>query len=235
MSSALSSTQLKLDTYSSVASEYYDAEFHPTCRNFRDASRLFLREALLNLPREGWAVEVGAGASLTGELGPGTFEKLILLDNSEAMLSYSRRFQSFADLVIGNALALPFSDRSISLIVASLADPFNASRFWNEVHRTLKVGAHCIFTSPSHEWASSFRQKSTSEHEGAALFQLRSGKHVYLPSLVQPEDSQFEMIRRAGLSLVATSSIAADAIPQPHSPKIRGCKTIVSGFLVRRI
>jgi len=235
MSRALSSAQLKLDSYNSVASEYYDADAHPTCRNFRDASRFILREALLKLPREGWAVEVGAGDSLTGELGQGAFEKLILFDKSEAMLSHSRRFQSFADLVIGDALALPFSDRSISLIVASLADPFNVSQFWNEVHRTLKVGAYCIFTTPSHEWASSFRQKSTCEHEGAARFQLRSGEHVYLPSLVQPEGSQIEMIRRTGLSLITTNSITADAIPQPHSPKIKGCKVIVSGFVVRRI
>lgn len=235
MSRSLSSTRLKLDTYDSVAPEYYDVELHPTCRNFRDASRSFLREALSNLPREGWAVEAGAGDSLTGELGQAAFEKLILLDKSEAMLSYSRKYRFFADLVIGDALALPFADESLSLIIASLADPFNVTRFWNEVHRTLKMGAHCIFTSPSHEWASSFRDNSTRELEDAALFQLRSGEHVYLPSLVRPEASQIEMIRRAGLRLVATSSISSDTIPGPYSPKIVGCKVIVSGFVVQRV
>jgi hypothetical protein len=130
---------------------------------------------------------------------------------------------------------IPVRRRSISLIVASLADPFNGSRFWDEVHRTLKIGAYCIFTSPSYEWASSFRRKSTDEREGAALFKLRSGERIYLPSLVQPEASQIEMIRRAGLSLVVASSVTADSIPQPHSPKITGCRAIVSGFVVRRI
>jgi hypothetical protein len=235
MSRAPLSDRPELNSYSRVASEYYDAELHPTCRNFRDASRFFLRAALLNLPRKGWAVEIGAGDSLAGELGQTTFEKLVLLDSSEEMLSYSKKFQDFASLVIGNALALPFSDSSISLIVASLADPFNVCEFWNEVYRTLKVGAHCIFTSPSHEWASSFRQNSTGEHEGAALFQLANGEHVYLPSLVQPQDSQIEMIRQAGLRLVAKKNITADAIPKPHSSKIAGCNVVVSGFVVQRV
>jgi hypothetical protein len=34
-----------------------------------DASRFFLRAALPNLPRKGWAVEIGAGDSLAGEFG----------------------------------------------------------------------------------------------------------------------------------------------------------------------
>lgn len=234
MSRARSSTRLRFDSYNSVAAEYYNAELHPTCRNFRDASRSFLHEALSSLPRRGWAIEVGAGDSLAGELGPAAFERLILLDKSEAMLSYSRKYRLFADLMIGDALALPFADNSISLIIASLADPFNVAQFWSEVQRTLKIGAHCIFTSPSYEWASSFRKQSIGEQEGAALFQLRSGEYVHLPSLVQPEESQIEMMRQAGLVLVSTNSIAADAIPQPHSPKITGCKVIVSGFVVQR-
>ncbi|ACF01507.1 Methyltransferase type 11 [Rhodopseudomonas palustris TIE-1] len=224
---------LKLDTYSRVASEYYDAQLHPTCRNFRDASKSFLRKALAGVARGGWMVEVGAGDSLVCELGHTAFGKLVLLDKSDSMLSYSAKYRHLASLVVGDALALPFLNNSISVMVASLADPFNVPEFWSEVRRALRVGGWCIFTSPSYEWARSFRLESTDELQGAALFQLRSGERVHLPSLVWPEDAQVEMIRRAGLTVVSTNAVGIDALPTPLSPKILGCKIVVTGFVIK--
>ncbi|WP_414645883.1 class I SAM-dependent methyltransferase [Bradyrhizobium sp. 26S5] len=235
MSRALSSAdRVKPQSYSSVAAEYYDAERHPTCRNFRDASRSLLRDALCIIPRSGSALEVGAGRALLGELAPKGFDRLILLDKSEEMISYSRGFNQIADLVVGDALSLPFEGNTFSLIVASLADPFNGPRFWNEVRRTLKLGAYCVFTTPSYEWASSFRMRSAYEQQGAAFFQTREGERIYLPSFVEPEASQRKMIESAGLHLLQITSIGTAAIPEPHSPKIRGCESVVSGYIVQR-
>jgi SAM-dependent methyltransferase len=235
MSRALASAgRLKLQSYSSVAAEYYDAQRHPTCRNFRDASRSLLQEALGVIPRSGSALEVGAGDALLGELAPNEFDRLILLDKSEEMISYSRKFSQIAELVVGDALALPFESNTFSLIVASLADPFNEPRFWNEIQLTLKFGAYCVFTTPSYDWASSFRMRSAEEQRGAALFHTRRGERIYLPSFVEPEAAQRRTIESAGLRLLQTKSIGATDIPEPHSSKIVGCDSVVSGYFVQR-
>jgi ubiquinone/menaquinone biosynthesis C-methylase UbiE len=226
---------MSFHSYASVAPEYYDAQRHPTCRNFRDASRHFLRDALCCLRWSGLALEVGAGDSLLGELAPNTFDKLILLDKSEDMLCYSRRFNDVANLVVGDALSLPFASNTFSLIVASLGDPFNVPKFWSEVRRTLKAEAYCIFTTPSYDWASSFRERSPAEQNGAALFELSNGEHLYLPSSVEPEPSQLEMMKDAGLSLIKKNNFGSDSIPGPHSTKILGCSNVVTGYLLQRI
>lgn len=236
MSVALPSTdKMYLRSYSSVAAEYYDAQRHPTCRNFRDASRALLGDALGLIPGSGVALEVGAGDALLGELALKDFDRLVLLDKSEEMISYSNKLKQVADLVVGDALALPFVDETFSLVVASLGDPFNELPFWSEVQRTLKSNAYCVFTTPSYEWASSFRMWSAHEQEGAAFFQLSDGDRIYLPSFIHPEASQAEIIRHAGLRLVSIKSAGADAIPKPHSKKIAGCEKIVTAYVAQRI
>lgn len=224
-----------LNTYSAVATEYYDAKIHPTCQNFRDGSRAFLATSLDKVDRAGITLEVGAGNALLGELSKGNriqFEQMILLDSSREMLAYSKQYEHMAQLIVGDALSLPFSARSVSLMVASLADPFNIPLFWQEAHRSLKTGGRFIFTVPSYEWASSFRRISEHEFADTAFFQLRSGERIYLPSLVKPEAEQASMMSSFGFRVVKTSGIAVDAIPLPHSPKIMGFKNILTGYIV---
>jgi ubiquinone/menaquinone biosynthesis C-methylase UbiE len=225
----------KLHPYTAVAAEYYDADRHPTCRNFRDASRVFLSSSLNSLERKGVTLEVGAGSSLVAEFVEKKLmssERLILLDSSSEMLAYSKCFEQNAALVVGDALALPFASQSISLIVASLADPFNILQFWREARRSLEYGGHCLFTVPSYEWASLFRQASGYEREGSAFFRLASGESVYLPSSIRSTVDQITMMSSTGFRLVTTMSITADSVPSPHSSKISGCKEIVTGYLV---
>lgn len=197
-------------------------------------SHAFLRHALGKLPKSGLALEVGAGDALLGQLAPRVFDELILLDKSEEMISYSRKFEQIARLIVGDALALPFCNNTFSVIAASLADPFNEPQFWNEVQRTLKSGGYCVFTTPSHEWASSFRKRSPDEQKGAAFFQLRGGERVYLPSFVESEVSQIKMMQRAGLRLVEMKSFGSTAVPEPHSSKILGSQSILTGYVVQR-
>lgn len=224
-----------LNTYSAVAAEYYDANMHPTCQNFRDGSRSFLATSLVEIDRAGITLEVGAGNAMLGEFSEKNrmqFEQMILLDSSSEMLAYSKQYKHTAQLIVGDALSLPFSAHSVSLMVASLADPFNVPSFWQEAHRSLKTGGHFIFTIPSYEWASSFRQISEYEFADTAYFQLRSGERIYLPSLVKPEAEQASMMSSFGFRVVKTSGVAVDAIPFPHSPKIFGFKNILTGYVV---
>jgi ubiquinone/menaquinone biosynthesis C-methylase UbiE len=227
--------QVQLHPYSSVAAEYYNAERHPTCRNFRDASRSFLREALHIAQPRGRGLEVGAGDSLLAELEGEAFERLILLDNSTEMLSYSKRFQRIARLVVGDARALPFPSSSISLIAASLADPFNLPLFWSEARRVLEKGGCCIVTLPSYEWASSFRKNTQQEREGAALFKLRTGKHVHLPSSIRSEPDQVRLMSSFGFVQVASKNVTLADIPRPYSPKLFGTSSIVTGYVLQAV
>ncbi len=227
-------TEKFLSPYAAVASEYYDENYHPTCHNFRDASRTFLRTSLGVHPVSGLTLEVGAGQSLLGELvefADLRFERLVLLDRSIEMLSHSQRFSAIAHLVVSDACQLPFKDRSISLIVAALADPYNVEAFWFEVARCLKKGGRCLFTIPSYEWASSFRRSSITEREDAAYFELRNGQRVYLPSIIKSRIDQESMIRGAGLEVSKVSNLAKDMISLPHSKKIQNCDSVVTGYI----
>ena len=220
--------------YSVVAAEYYDAKRHPTCRNFRDASKIFLESILAGSDRGGVTVEVGAGDALVGEIteaGRMPFESLILLDSSSDMLAYSKRYRRMAKLIVGDARSLPFTSHEVSLIVASLTDPFNCPLFWEEARRSLKFGGRIVFTIPSHDWASSFRFTSEHECNDAALFQLASGEFAYVPSFIRSETEQISMLSSIGLRVLRVSHITADAIPLPHSAKIRGSKNIVTGYI----
>jgi SAM-dependent methyltransferase len=195
-------------SYVSVASEYYDARRHPTCANFRAASAVYIRRALDKIPGNRTVVDVGAGRSLVAEL---LIEKgrsvsgLILLDGSIQMLAHSVEFvRSGAQAVIGDASGLPLLSASISVIIASLGDPFNTQEFWDEAARCLMPGGACIFTSPSYEWAQSFRNASVKEREGFAFFELINGNSAYVPSLVRSMPHQIGMIELKRQQLMPT-------------------------------
>jgi ubiquinone/menaquinone biosynthesis C-methylase UbiE len=227
-----------LAPYSRVAAEYYDEARHPTCRNFRDASRFYLQRALLKTPVVETCLEVGAGQSLVADLvklGVIRTEHLFLLDSSIEMRSYSKPFTDIADLVVGDACRLPFGNETISLIAASLADPFNVDTFWHETVRCLKTGGLCIVTIPSYEWASSFRSSSEDEFQGKAFFELSDGQRLYLPSNIQSEFAQKEMIAAAGLRIIDIRHLSAKEVPAPHSRKIFGCANIVTGYTATKM
>ncbi|KRR01651.1 class I SAM-dependent methyltransferase [Bradyrhizobium valentinum] len=224
----------RLSQYAAVAAEYYDANRHPTCRNFRDASRLFLQTSLDCNYLDGLTLEVGAGQSLVAELAECNyvhFERAVLLDRSIEMLSYSRKFAKIANLVVGDGRRLPFADSSISLIVAALGDPYNVEAFWREVSRCLDKGGRCLFTTPSYSWAQSFRLPSRTEREGAAYFELADGQQLYLPSFVRSPAQQEQIIQQAGLEISNVSNLTVDMIPLPLSRKIQNCDSVVTGYV----
>src|SRR5262249_45994974 len=161
--------------------EYYDSVRHPTCQNFRDSSRTLIRSFLSKRDQSySMICEVGPGNSLVAEYlndQRSTAENLYLIDSSIGMLAYSFEYsQAGAKFVIGDAERLPFAEGSFDIVVASLGDPYNTARFWEEVAHILRTKAWCVFTTPSFEWASHYRTQSKVEEEGLALFDLANGE-----------------------------------------------------------
>lgn len=234
-------TEVKVVNYEELASEYYNSVRHPTCANFRAASALVLKKWLPGVTRQrGWTCEVGPGRSLVAEqiteIG-GDPGHLILVDSSRSMLRHSETWMSKgACLAVGDARKLPLRSESLLLLVASVGDPYNEPLFWREVYRTLKAGAVAVFTTPSHDWASSFRPYANGR-KATAEFELADGRHVYVPSLVYSEKEQSDMIRSQGLSVREVLHVPISALSgQPLSPKLvvgRGpTASVLTGYLI---
>src|SRR5260370_39454471 len=92
-----STIEIALGTYEDVALEYYDAARHPTCANFREATRIGLRRRL-RTGRTGNETyfEIGAGKSLLLEelIGQSLpLKNVSLIDSSPTMLKHSVHLQ----------------------------------------------------------------------------------------------------------------------------------------------
>jgi SAM-dependent methyltransferase len=210
-------------SYHELAGEYYDAERHPTCANFREGSILLVERWLAGsteIPRPRW--DVGAGDSVLAEVlaarGVG-LEGTTALDESPAMLTHSRRWTSQGlRLVVGDAERIPAEDGAAALVLASLGDPYNTDDWWAEVARVLAPDGVCLFTTPTHEWSTSFRDGASAE---AAEFELADGRKVLVPSFVRRPDEQVRQIEQAGLRVVAVDHVArGDLRRDPLSPKL---------------
>src|SRR5216683_2735662 len=99
-------------SYELVAQEYYDAERHPTCANFREASRLLFRRWLSLVPNRKLICELGAGKSLLAEIlteALRSLDTVTLVDESPSMLAYSRALKEVGvRLDLASVFALPY-------------------------------------------------------------------------------------------------------------------------------
>lgn len=212
-------------SYEDLAAEYYDPVRHPTCANFRQASRLLLEKWLPKYLPGGSAVcEVGPGRSLVAELADQTgkaFCTMTLLDSSSAMLAYSKEFEkNGTELLVGKASSMPAESNSLNGVIACLGDPYNDSEFWQEVFRTLIPGGVCLYTTPSFEWASGFRKSGDPSDRMHAEFLLRDGRRVLVPSMIYSDQDQAEMIQAAGLNVVVIEHVRVNQLSGPLSPKL---------------
>lgn len=206
-------------TYADVAAEYYDPARHPTCRNFRDGSRLLMHPYLSGpLQSDDWLCEVGPGDSIVAEvLRDRRLDCVVLLDVSIEMISHSLGYRDRgAHLVIADARKLPFGDESMLAVVASLGDPYNDATFWLEAKRVLKPGGVCLFTTPSFEWATTFREDEAT----SARFELRTGEEISVPSFVLDAGEQTRMIEDVGLAVADVRHVTVGELPRPISPKL---------------
>ena len=189
-------------SYELVAQEYYDSERHPTCSNFREASLILLRKWRVPILQSRSICEVGPGRSLVAEFflsARDNLDRLVLVDESASMLAYSEKWRDAgATLKIGSAFSLPVPSNAFDLVVSCLGDPYNTFSFWTEVRRVLVPGGTCLFTTPSFDWAHSFRIASDSKYMESADFELFDGTHIQLPSFIRPPADQAILIRSAG-------------------------------------
>jgi hypothetical protein len=230
-------------SYEHVAREYYDVRAHPTSHNLNRLSRLFI-ERRFPEPWDGRrTLEVGAGASSVAALlharGYG-LEGLRITDSSPAMLRHSARWRADgATLDVCDASATGAADGAYDILVAGLADPFNTPAFWAEAGRVLAVGGRALFTTPSFEWSTRYRDAAGDEAQ-TAEFVLTDGHRIGLPSLVTPFEAQMAMCEAAGFAVVAFESLGAhDLHPaEALSPKVEvfddGTSSLVWGFALTR-
>jgi ubiquinone/menaquinone biosynthesis C-methylase UbiE len=224
-----------LGRYDELADEYYDASRHPTSANFRAASDRILESWIPQvLPPRGVVYEVGAGDSALAPLLARrwrSLQRLVITDASAQMLSYSEKWSKLgASLVTTPAEALPVKDDSVSLLVASLGDPFNTSAFWQEVARVLRPSAPVIFTTPSPEWAVSFRRRNADPPD-AAEFVLRTTRRLLVPSHVYSEKRQLRLMKESGIAIEAVYHVLIDSIADPISSKILAVLSAGSPFV----
>lgn len=231
-------------SYELVAQEYYDPERHPTCANFREASRLLFRRWLSLVPNQKLICEVGAGKSLLAEIlteALRSLDTLTLVDESPSMLGYSRALKEFGvKLDLASVFALPYDSKSFDVVASCLGDPYNSISFWGEVRRVLKPGGICLFTTPSWEWAQAFREITDTNSMHSSAFELSDGSQISLPSHIYPQHDQIRLIEWANLSVSEISQVLIrDLSGQKFSPKLvlrRGADaSVVTGYVARRL
>jgi ubiquinone/menaquinone biosynthesis C-methylase UbiE len=223
-----------------LAAEYYDPILHPTCANFRAASIQIVSRWLED--HQASICDVGCGESVVADILSKTnssLSNLFLTDSSSAMLEHSRKWERFgAALSVGAANKLPFRDSSFNRVVASLADPFNDPDFWSEAKRVLAPNGLVIFTTPSHEWALTFRRNEPQGVVDKAEFVLRNGQRVWIPSIIHSEQAQTQMINEAGLSVAKVERVTLqDLSGQAISTKLKvlgnPSSPVVTGYIVK--
>jgi ubiquinone/menaquinone biosynthesis C-methylase UbiE len=234
------------NAYEMLASEYYDPIRHPTCANFTDSSKLITATWLRHIPNDGPVCEVGCGMSLAAELltqAGRNINELFLVDSSLPMLMHSERWtQSGAKLILADAAQLPFADNSIRACIASLGDPYNDPEFWDEMARVVKPLGYIIFTAPSFEWASRYRNQSQDcSAMEAAEFLLPDDTKLLARSIIRAADDQTAIVERTGrLRIEGALTVTYSQVPSKRlSSKLLLARPrdlpVVTGFLIRRV
>ncbi len=227
--------------YEELAGEYYDPTRHPTCHDFRIGSLRLVKRWLLDFPESIRILETGAGRSVVAEIladAGRSMTGLTITDDSPSMLEYSREWsRRGVTLQVASATHLPFNREDVELLVASLGDPYNVPEFWREAARVVVRHGCVIFTTPSHEWATTFRRVTSSARDEAE-FELRSGRRVRVPSYVRRQAEQVKLVEPMGFTMRAKAEFMRSELGTiPVSPKLlvsTGDLEIVTGFLFER-
>lgn len=228
-------------TYEDLAGEYYDADRHPTCANFREASGLLTDAWLLADAKHARTFcEVGCGKSLMAEtLQRGSmFDRLILIDSSHSMLGYSEPWrQHRTDLVLADVARLPLRSDTIDALLSSLGDAYNTEGLWAEVARVLALDGVALFTTPSFAWAQAFRRDSADQM--VAEFEVADGRIMRVPSLIRSPQDQLRLIEGQGLVVRNVIHVPIGALRHTVvSPKLDtrhgSALSIVTGYVVTK-
>ena len=231
-------------TYDVIAQEYYDAQRHPTCSNLNHLSRVYLQRHLNALAHRQPVLETGAGDSAVAELlhaAGMSLQGLMITDSSASMLSHSGKWTAQgAELRVADAEQVDSPADSFDILVSSLGDPYNTTRFWQEAARVLRRNGLAIFTVPSFRWAARYRAAHGGGLLDKAEFRLRDGSKVFVPSMIVPLEAQVEMMERAGLIVIDFEDLGADQLGRTESraPKTdvfgNEPSSLVWGFIARK-
>jgi SAM-dependent methyltransferase len=220
-------------TYEEVSAEYYNERLHPTCSDFRAASRLYLKQVFEAESPRGRIADIGCGQSLVAEF---VTEDLVLIDESPAMLRLNSGLHEQRQL---NIIEAEFGKDEFDWIISVLGDPYNGIEAWKNIHAALKVGGRCIFISPSYVWAYNFRLSTNSEVSGKARFDLSSGKTIFVPSTILPAAEQKQLINASGLNVERVEHVVVGNIGDIKSKKIleslRSDEPVLDIYRVRKV
>jgi SAM-dependent methyltransferase len=222
--------------YEPLAHEYYDNERHPTCNAFRHANELLLMDSLVPAMSPGSVLlEIGAGQSLMGEVGP-SLEGItrIVSDASRGMLGPKAPHERS---VVCDARKLAFRDRSVDILAALLGDPYNTPSFWAEVRRVLRPQGIAIFTTPSWEWAVRYRS-AAGESISEAVFRTDLGQLVSVPSFIFPSRKQAALLSSQGLVVDRIAEVSLSRMLQPYRTSkltnyLDNYAPVVVGYMIR--
>jgi 2-polyprenyl-3-methyl-5-hydroxy-6-metoxy-1,4-benzoquinol methylase len=211
-------------SYDRIATEYYDPVRHPTCADFRDATRLLLDRFLAQHAPRQRALELGAGKSLVAECYAAhelPLTTLTITDASAAMLAYSEIWRERgAKLAVSTVEALSELEGQFDFVFACLGDPYNTPRLWHRIRQRLAPLGTYFYTTPSFDWATRFRRHHQGGQNSLAEF-LVDGERVYVPSLVLSLEAQRVMIEASGLTVEHVADIARRDLPKGvRSPKL---------------
>jgi hypothetical protein len=206
----------RFESYEEVAAEYYDSKLHPTCADFRSASKFFLEAFFLGNRPAGRIADIGCGLSLLNDF---VSEDLVLVDSSAQMLD---RNDGGAEKRLLNLEKQSFGRSEFDWIFAILADPFNSRAAWKNICSALKDKGRCVFIVPSYYWASEFRSRVWEERSGFARFERADGSSVFLPSIVLPQIDQVRLIEAVGMRVISFSHVLVGDLLEVTSPKILG-------------
>lgn len=209
-----SSETRSVSSYDEVALEYYDATLHPTCADFRVASRIFLQRFFATENPRGRIADIGCGLSLLREF---TKDDLVLVDQSAKMLLQNK---GSIESRLLNIEISGFGVSEFDWVFAILADPFNSVAAWKNICLSLRNKGVCVFVVPSYCWASKFRKNTSDERDGLAHFVKGDGSSVFLPSLINSEADQTALITSVGLRVANFSQMFVRDLPKVGSYKI---------------
>lgn len=236
-----------IGTYDDLALEYYDAECHPTCANFHEASKILIKKWFYQFGIEASTIlEVGAGKSVVAELlteDNKPLLSLILLDSSPKMLEYSEDWiRRGAQRIIAYVDDMRIKPGSVTAVISSLGDAYNTDGFWSQVETVLVPNGIVIFTTPSYDWAASFRNPINPNSMTRAEFELIDGRHICVPSFIYPPKDQIALMRKFGLyikekenlplSSLGNSKISSKlSVLQEHNGTVMTCYIAQKGII----
>jgi len=209
-------------SYEPLAHEYYDLT-HKTSRNFDESTRIFFKKhrSEIDIPPIGLVLDLGAGKGHVIEYCGVDKSRVIQVDISRTILSIFDR-EPCLQRIAGDALRLPFSSSSFSVVSAFLFDPFNIQDEYGDLHLfkqifdVLDVGGLFIGTLPHIIWGKVLRHLR-SHDEQEAVFSLSSGEFLSRTSILMDDIDIIEAIDCAGFSHIGLYDITI-----PNGIPLRG-------------